>query len=104
MKITPLLFLDAAAILVALIFILLLKDSQMDVPVGIIAYAIGLFIVVRLLVAGLVRVANSSLSDVLKFGWALFIVLIPILGSISCLIVIDRRRVWPNNRAIDAHD
>lgn len=93
MKVTPLLFLDAIAILLVLIFAALLKGGSTGIPTSVIIYAACIFIVIRLLIAGLVRVANSVLSDALKLCWVLLILLLPILGSIACLIVVDKRRI-----------
>ncbi|MBN2702968.1 MAG: hypothetical protein JXR23_02055 [Pontiellaceae bacterium] len=91
MKITPLLFLDIAGILVAIVIAILVKDTSLEMPFGIIASVIGIFIVIRLILLGLVRVADSRLSDVLKFCWVLLILLLPIFGSIGALIVVDKK-------------
>jgi|LAHU01.1.fsa_nt_gb hypothetical protein len=91
MKITPLLFLDIAGILVAIVITILVKDTSLEMPFSIIAFVIGIFIAIRLILLGLVRVADSRLSDALKFCWVLLILLLPILGSIGALIVVDKK-------------
>ena len=92
MKITPLLFLDAFGIIAGIIIFLIVKDNMTtSLFINLISIA-AIFIVVRFVIVGLVRVENSALSDSLKFCWAVLILLLPILGSLGALIIVNEKR------------
>ena len=91
-RISPLVLFDLVGVFLVILLTILLVGTPLRLPMGIIVYAIAVFILIRLGLSGLVRIAESTLSDGLKLCWVLLILLLPILGSISCLIIIDKRQ------------
>ena len=92
MKITPLLFLDVFGIIAGIILFLIFKGNISTSIFLNVTTIVIIFIAVRFVISGLVRVANSTLSDSLKFCWTVLILLLPILGSLGALIIVDKKR------------
>ena len=90
-RISPLLFIDGIGIILAAVFVFALKNNPTIPTVINYIVAFATIIAIRLIFAGLVRIADSRLSDALKFCWVLLILLLPILGSIGALIVVDKK-------------
>jgi len=54
---------------------------------------VGGIISLAVLLAALFRISDSHLTDGVKLGWVITVLLLPILGSVSALIVIEKQLV-----------
>lgn len=82
---------DLFGVLYLFILVFILGSTHLGFSFGFLASGVGFFVLIRLILLSLVRIAESALTDALKLGWVFLVLLLPILGPISCLIVVDKR-------------
>lgn len=84
---------DLFGVFYFIVLFFILGSHQMEFPFGFgfFASGVGFFVMIRLILLSMVRIAESVLSDALKLGWSFLILLLPILGPICCLTVVDKR-------------
>jgi hypothetical protein len=90
-KPSPFFLFDIFGITCLILLGFILLATPFEIPISFIALGFGIFAYIRLILVSLVRVAESSISDAVRLGWVFLILLFPVFGSISCLIVVDRR-------------